>query len=96
MDALSGWNVYYDFGVDRAKFSNNGRYLGEQLIYRHGVVQAKITKNVVYEGGFDYKARRRMRMMHSEIYTFLTAACAVSPTMKVAWHVHCEFEKIGS
>ena len=56
MDALSGWNVYYDFGEDKVKFSDNGRYLGEQLIYRHGAVQPKITKNVIDpDVGFDYR-----------------------------------------
>ena len=56
MDALSGWNVYYDFGEDSVKFRNNGRYLGKQLIYRQGAVQAKITKNVIdSDVGFDYR-----------------------------------------
>ena len=56
MDALSGWNVYYDFGEDRVKYNDNGRYLGEQLIYNHGVVQKKITKNVIDPNvGFDYR-----------------------------------------
>ena len=56
MDALSGWNVYYDFGEDGVKRSDNGRYLGEQLTYSHGVVQKKITKNVIDpDVGFDYR-----------------------------------------
>lgn len=56
MDALSGWNVYYDFGEDNVKFNDNGRYLGEQLIYYRGAIRPKITKNVIDPNvGFDYR-----------------------------------------
>lgn len=69
MDALSGWSVYYDFGVDGVKFSDSGRYLGEQLIYRHGVVQTKITKNIVYDDGFDYKKEEHANDAFRNLWT---------------------------
>ena len=55
LDAISGWNVFYDFDDDQVKFTDRGRYLGEQLIYRHGLVRKKITRNIVYAGGYDYR-----------------------------------------
>lgn len=70
MDALSGWNVYYDFGEDKVKFNDNGRYLGEQLIYNHGVVQTKITKNVIDPNvGFNYKKEENANDTFRNLWT---------------------------
>ncbi|MDE3270375.1 MAG: hypothetical protein OYH77_08880 [Pseudomonadota bacterium] len=70
MDALSGWNVYYDFGVDQVKFRDNGRYLGEQLIYQHGAVQPKITKNVIDpDVGFDYRKEENANDSFKNLWT---------------------------
>ena len=46
MDALSGWNVHYDFG----KFKP-GYYAGEQLLYDPQQVNNKINKNDLGGGG---------------------------------------------
>ena len=46
MDALSGWNVYYDFGKQPIGYS-----IGEQLLYDPQQVNKKINKNDLGGGG---------------------------------------------
>ena len=57
LDALSGWSVFYDFNFDEIKIKANGyvSYLGEQLLYSRGTVPAKITRNIIYDKGYDYR-----------------------------------------
>ena len=69
LDALSGWSVYYDFDKDPVKFVDRGRYLGKQLIYRNGLVRGKITRNIVYAGGYDYRKPENANDMFRNLWT---------------------------
>lgn len=69
LDALSGWSVYYDFDKDPVKFVDRGRYLGKQLIYRNGLVREKITRNIVYAGGYDYRKPENANDVFRNLWT---------------------------
>lgn len=50
MDALSGWNVYYDFGGQQ-RYTSGEYIVGERLLYNPQQVNKKINKNDLDGGG---------------------------------------------
>ena len=58
LDALSGWNVFYDYaereGIGAELYGSHGH-----LIYNPGLVHKKIYRNIVYAQGYDYRQSDR-------------------------------------